>query len=141
MTVAAEDQIDPRNGARQCEIVVELFVADHDDDVRMLRAQIANGLARGSDRIAEMKDRLFDERLEVAAGYCKDADANSVYDENARPFESVRVRAQHGIADRLKTTLQLADSIIGIVVSERHRVDDAVEPGPLGTLIFIRPRR
>ena len=76
----------PGHRARQREIVVEMFVADHDDDVRMLRfAQFAHRIARRSDRIAEMKRRLLHQRLEVAAGNGKDADADSVDDEYTRP--------------------------------------------------------
>ena len=55
--------------------------------------------------------------------------------------EPVRIRAQHRIADRLKATLQLSDAVIGIVIAERHRIDDAVEPRPLRAAIFVRPRR
>ena len=81
MAVCTENQIDAGHGAREREIVVEMFMADHYDDVRALLAQFPHCIARRGNRIAKMKDRLSDERLEVAARDGKHSDTDSVDDE------------------------------------------------------------
>ncbi len=78
-----EDQVDARNRPCQREVVVEMFVSDHDHDVGMLfLAQVPHGIAGRGNRVIEMQHRLLDERLEVAAGDRKHADANPVDDKD-----------------------------------------------------------
>ena len=66
--MASENEIDTGDGTGQNEIILELFVADHDDDIRvLLLAQIADRITGSGDRISEMEQRLFDESLEIAS--------------------------------------------------------------------------
>ena len=119
-----------------------MFVADHDDDVGVLFfAQVTNGVARGFDRVCEMQRRFFDQSPEIVPGNSKGSDADAIHDEDARRRETVRVRAQHRIADGGETRLHRCGSVVGLVIAQRHRIDHAVEPRPFRTAVFVRPGR
>ncbi len=157
MTVAAENDVDTRDGLGQRDIVLAQRMADQHYRVHMLLlAQRCHHLPRDRDAIGEHRAGRrahirANQALEVGTGQREHADLHATSFKHLVRLAIVleqrlaggvqRVGTQDRVLDRVAARGKLLWPIVGVVVAKGHRVDDAVEPLPLGAVVFVRPGR